>query len=75
MQRNQWAIDREQDIRNQPEKHKHETYHALANCCIDPNGCLDLYLHELHAKVAPLGYNGGRACDVRKGICSCGTWH
>ncbi len=61
------------DIKDNPDKHRHE-FNALHACCMI-DGALDLMLMEAHQKYAALGYNGGRACDVRSGPCSCGAWH
>lgn len=61
------------DIRHNPHRHRHE-YDALVRCCM-VNGVLDVHLMELHSKHAPLGTNGGVACDVTSGPCACGAWH
>jgi hypothetical protein len=61
------------DIKNHPERHRHE-FGALQSCCF-VEGALDLKLMEAHREYAPLGRNGGERCDVRSGPCSCGAWH
>ena len=62
------------DIKARPERHKHRDLNALNQCCwID--GALDLSLSEAHGRYAAHGYNGGQACDVSQGPCSCGAWH
>lgn len=61
------------DIQENPDRHRHE-YSGLERCCF-VDGALDLGLMEAHEKNASFGYNGGRACDVSRGPCSCGAWH
>lgn len=63
-----------QDIKDHPEKHHHEDLNSLNRCCM-VGDALDMALAEAHEEYAPVGYNGGRACDVRSGPCSCGAWH
>lgn len=70
-----WREEKLRSIRQEPEKHKHD-FDALSSCCWDPHlGALDLGLMEEHSKGAPLGRNGGVACDVSRGPCACGAWH
>jgi len=61
------------DIKNHPEKHKHD-FNGLQQCCF-VNGAMDLGLMDAHGEHASLGTNGGQSCDVRSGPCSCGAWH
>lgn len=61
------------DIKEHPERHRHD-YEGLNACCFH-NGALDLGLIDAHSQYARLGTNGGRACDVTSGPCSCGAWH
>lgn len=63
-----------QDIKDYPERHKHRDINDLTRCCFI-DGALSFSLMEAHETYAPHGYNGGRACDVREGPCSCGAWH
>ena len=65
---------KEQDIINNPEKHRH-TYDELNNCCISPDGAIDLYIMDLHSKYCNIGTNGNSKCDVIEGPCSCRAWH
>lgn len=30
---------------------------------------------DQYERDAPMGRNGGVACDVRRGPCACGAWH
>ena len=60
------------DIRENPEKHRH-TFEELTQCCF-VGGALDLALMEAHSQV-DLGTNGGVRCDVTEGPCACGAWH
>lgn len=61
------------ELKEHPERHRHD-FEALQRCCT-VDGALDLGLLEAHSAAAPLGRNGGRACDVTSGPCSCGAWH
>ena len=61
------------DISAHPERHRHD-FDSLQRCCT-VDGALDLSIMEAHSAAAPLGRNGGRACDVTAGPCSCGAWH
>lgn len=60
------------DIREHPEKHKHRDLNEL-NACAFIDDALDLSVIEAHGGLH--GYNGGVACDVSSGPCSCGAWH
>lgn len=62
------------DIKAHPERHRH-SFESLQRCCTTAEGAIDLSLMEAHETHAPLGRNGGRACDVSSGPCSCGAWH
>jgi hypothetical protein len=71
-----------EEIKNYPERHLHLEFQTLQACCVvevTENGnvvqAIDPRLLEAHTDYAPLGYNGGRACDVLDGPCSCGAWH
>ena len=59
-----------EDIRKNPDKHRHE-FAALQACCMI-DGAIDLEAMEAHPA---LGYNGGVKCDVTSGPCACGAWH
>lgn len=61
------------DIKEHPECHRHD-FDALAQCSM-VNGALDIVLVDAHARYARVGTNGGRACDVTSGHCSCGASH
>ncbi|MDO8494925.1 MAG: hypothetical protein Q7S32_00155 [bacterium] len=61
------------DIEEHPERHRHD-FNELTACCII-EGAFVMYLMEAHSKGAPLGRNGGVACDVVSGPCACGAWH
>ncbi len=65
--------DRLQDIKNNPENHKHD-FDGLQRCCII-DGALDTMLIEAHSEYVSMGSNGGVACDVSSGPCACGAWH
>lgn len=64
--------ERLRDIREHPERHRHD-FGGLTACCM-MNGALDLGLQEAHSSVW-LGTNGGVRCDVVSGPCACGAWH
>lgn len=59
-----------QDIKDHPEKHRHE-WGGLEACCF-VDGAIWSSIMEAHP---PLGWNGGQKCDVTRGPCSCGAWH
>ena len=61
------------DIREHPEKHRHD-FGELQSCCVI-DGVLDTAVMEAHSVYASQGTNGGRRCDVSSGPCSCGAWH
>ena len=65
--------ERFEDIKNHPERHRHD-FSALHACCM-VNGVLDMKLFAAHEEYASLGTNGGVRCDVTSGPCSCGAWH
>lgn len=60
-----------QDIREHPEKHRHD-FDGLLRCSVI-NGTVDPRLMEAHEGMA--GANGGSRCDVSRGPCGCGAWH
>jgi len=62
-----------EDIKANPEKHKHD-FNGLQQCCMI-DGVLVLQIMDAHSKYVSLGSNGGTKCDVTKGPCSCGAWH
>lgn len=62
------------EIKEHPELHHHDDLSELARCSMHEN-VITLMLFAAHERYAPLGYNGGRRCDVRRGPCSCGAWH
>ncbi len=64
-----------QDIKDHPENHRHKNLDELQNCCTDNNGVVHIHLIDAHSRFAPQGINGGVACDVSEGPCSCGAWH
>lgn len=65
--------ERLKDILEHPGNHRHE-FSDLTACCM-VNGALDTSLMQAHSENAPLGKNGGTACDVTSGPCACGAWH
>lgn len=62
------------DIIAHPEKHRHRNMHELNQCCF-VEGAIHIDLVDAHGKYAPQGTNGGVACDVQRGPCSCGASH
>lgn len=62
-----------QDLKDHPEKHKHN-WGDLAQCCMI-GGALDITLMDLHSQLVDLGTNGGVRCDTIKGPCACGAFH
>ena len=62
-----------QDIKNNPDKHRHD-FEGLTDCCM-VDGIIILSLMDAHEKDVDLGSNGGRRCDVSEGPCSCGDRH
>lgn len=62
------------DIQENPLDHAHVDPSSLNACCF-VDKALDLGLIDAHSEYAPLNYNGGVACDVLSGPCSCGAWH
>ena len=67
------AEDVIRDIREHPERHRHD-FAGLQACCM-LNGALHLSIAEAHEQYASMGTNGGQRCDVTRGPCSCGAWH
>ena len=65
--------ERLRDLVDRPERHAHDI-DGLAACCTI-GGAIDLALMDAHSRLAPLGRNGGVACDVTRGPCACGAWH
>jgi len=63
-----------EDIRTNPLDHVHVDLNSLESCCFIDEA-VDLLLIDAHSEHAPLGRNGGVACDVLSGPCSCGAWH
>jgi len=59
-------------IKAHPELHRHGDLNGLHACAM-VDGALDLAIIDAHEGV--YGYNGGVACDVRRGPCSCGAFH
>lgn len=59
-------------IKENPHLHKHGNLNGL-NACATIDGALDLGIIDAHGGV--YGYNGGVACDVSRGPCSCGAFH
>jgi len=64
--------ERLQDIRKNPDKHRHIDLNDLTRCCIT-DGAINTLLMEAHEGLT--GTNGGRGCDVLSGPCACGAWH
>jgi hypothetical protein len=60
-------------IKSHPAEHRHD-FLELVRCCT-LHGVIDGRLLEAHQQYAGLGRNGGVACDVVDGPCSCGAWH
>jgi len=56
------------DIKANPEKHKHDFDGLLACCFVD--GALDVTLIDAHERRTASGRH-----DVVQGPCSCGGWH
>ncbi len=67
------------EIREYPELHVHKDLNDLHRCCMVATGdggrALDISLLQAHSDASAVGYNGGTACDVLDGPCSCGAWH
>ncbi len=67
------------DIKENPENHVHTDLNDLHRCCMVATGdgkqALDMSLLQAHSDYGAVGYNGGTACDVLDGPCSCGAWH
>jgi len=61
------------DLREHPERHRHD-FLGLTACCMI-NGALDISLTEAHSQYVNLGTNGGVSCDVSSGPCACGARH
>jgi len=61
------------DIKNHPEKHRHD-FIGLQTCCII-DGALYTILIEAHQEYTNLGTNARVSCDVTSGPCACGAWH
>jgi hypothetical protein len=62
---------------NDIKQHLHDPHHdypGLLVCCT-VDGALDTLLMQAHQDYAPVGRNGGVACDTTEGPCSCGSWH
>lgn len=60
--------DRLKDIKDNPEKHRHD-YTGLIACCMH-NGAIDTMIMDAHE-----GLMGRGKCDVSSGPCACGAWH
>ena len=70
------------EIKEYPERHMHLDLNALTACSTfsyrDGDQvimAIDTLVFEAHSQFAAIGYNGGLACDVTSGPCSCGAWH
>ena len=61
------------DIKEHPERHRHDFGGLHACCTID--GVVDLSLMDAHSQHVDMGTNGGTRCDVTEGPCACGAWH
>ncbi len=61
-----------EDIKKTPSNHKHHDANGLI-ACATINGAVDISIMQAHEGL--YGYNGGAACDVSTGPCSCGAWH
>ena len=66
------AVEKLQDIRNNPSRHKHLDMNGLM-ACSTINGAVDTSVMQAHEGLH--GSNGGVKCDVASGPCSCGAWH
>lgn len=64
--------ERLKDIKNNPEQHKHKDLNGLTACAM-VDGAVSIAIMQAHEGL--FGYNGGEACDVANGPCSCGSWH
>lgn len=62
-----------EDIKQHPEKHRHD-FAGLQRCCLI-DGALDMMVMETHSKYVVTGRNGSSKCDVTSGPCSCGAYH
>ncbi len=62
--------DRMKDIKENPERHKHDFDGLIACCTMD--GVLDTRLMDAHEGLAA---GHGSRCDVSRGPCACGAWH
>jgi len=69
----EWREEKLLDIKNHPEKHKHD-FDGLTECCVF-EGAIDLSIMDAHSKYVDLGTNGGVRCDTTDGPCACGAWH
>jgi len=69
----QRVSERERDIKEHPENHRHD-FIGLQSCCL-VDGVMVLHLMDLHSEYASFGTNGGVRCDVSSGPCACGAWH
>jgi len=67
------AQERVEDIKQHPEKHRHD-FAGLQRCCFI-DGALDMMVMEAHSQHAPTGSNGSSKCDVTSGPCACGAYH
>ena len=64
--------ERLKDIREHPENHKHRDLNGLSACAMI-DGAVSIAIMQAHEGLH--GYNGGVACDVASGPCSCGAFH
>lgn len=53
---------------------KERTFEDIVRASTTEDGAIDLSTFSSFER-EPVGYNGGVACDVTKGPCSCGAWH
>ncbi len=61
-----------QEIKDHPDRHKHRDMNGLMSCAMI-GGAIDLSVMAAHEGLH--GHNGGVACDVATGPCSCGAFH
>lgn len=67
--------ERLQDIRTNPEQHRHD-WDGLSICCM-VNGAFHTQLLDAHQGAVERLERPwqGRKCDVESGPCACGGWH
>ncbi len=62
--------ERIEDIKNNPERHRHRHINDVIECSI-VDGAIVITLVQAHEGTSKYGSR----CDVEEGSCSCGGWH